>query len=97
MKDRSEFHIDASTVNLIYPQAQTADGAAPSEATKQLSEMRRALGDKEKEIEALQKAREHAESEVKNAQSETERLLQLMQMAQEEQFAKDKTIKELQE
>lgn len=59
--------------------------------------MRRALGDKEKEIEALQKAREHAESEVKNAQSETERLLQLMQMAQEEQFAKDKTIKELQE
>ncbi|KAK8407055.1 hypothetical protein O3P69_001991 [Scylla paramamosain] len=77
--------------------AQTADGATPSEATKQLSEMRRALGDKEKEIEALQKAREHAESEVKNAQSETERLLQLMQMAQEEQFAKDKTIKELQD
>lgn len=59
--------------------------------------MRRALGDKEKEIEALQKAREQAESEVKNAQSETERLLQLMQMAQEEQFTKDKTIKELQE
>lgn len=77
--------------------AQTADGATPSEATQQLSEMRRALGDKEKEIEALQKAREHAESEVKNAQSETERLLQLMQMAQEEQFTKDKTIKELQE
>lgn len=31
------------------------------------------------------------------AQSETERLLQLMQMTQEEQFAKDKTIMELQE
>lgn len=59
--------------------------------------MRRALGDKEKEMEALQKAREQAEAEAKNAQSETERLLQLMQMAQEEQFAKDKTIKELQE
>lgn len=59
--------------------------------------MRRALGDKEKEIEALQKAREQAAAEAKNAQSETERLLQLMQMAQEEQFAKDKTIKELQE
>ena len=59
--------------------------------------MRRALGDKEKEIEALQKARVQAEAESKNAQSETERLLQLMQMAQEEQFAKDKAIKELQE
>lgn len=86
-----------STMNFNFPQAQTADGAAPSEATKQLSEMRKALGDKEKETETLQKALEKAESESKNAQSETERLLQLMQMAQEEQFAKDKTIKELQE
>lgn len=86
-----------NTLSFNFLQAQTADGAAPSEATKQLSEMRRALGDKEKEIEAVQKAREQAENEVKNAQSETERLLQLMQMAQEEQFAKDKTIKELQE
>ena len=31
------------------------------------------------------------------AQAESERLLHLMQMSQEEQFAKDKTIRELQE
>lgn len=35
--------------------------------------------------------------ESQRAQGETERLLQLMQMSQEEQFAKDKTIMELQE
>ena len=36
-------------------------------------------------------------SESQRAQSETERLLQLMQMSQEEQSAKDKTIRDLQE
>lgn len=49
-------------------------------------------------------ANKRMEAEIKQlkedsvrAQSETERLLQLMQMTQEEQFAKDKTIMELQE
>lgn len=74
-----------------------ADGAPPSEANKQLAELRRALGEKEKEMEALYKERAKAESDAKAAQSETERLLQVMQMGQEEQFAKDKTIKDLQE
>lgn len=78
-------------------QAHAADGAPPSEANKQLAEMRKALGEKEKEIDALSKARAKAEADVRAAQGEAERLLQVMQMGQEEQFAKDKTIMELQE
>ena len=46
----------------------------------------------EKEIEIKQ-----LKEQNQRAQSETERLLQLMQMTQEEQFSKDKTIMELQE
>lgn len=85
------------TVNIPSLQSQAADGAPPSEANKQLAELRRALGEREKEMETLYKAREKAETDAKAAQSETERLLQVMQMGQEEQFAKDKTIKDLQE
>lgn len=48
-------------------------------------------------MDALRKEREKAAADASAAQAETERLLQVMQMGQEEQFAKDKTIKELQE
>lgn len=48
------------------------------------------LGEKDLEIKQLKEQNQRA-------QSETERLLQLMQMSQEEQFSKDKTIMELQE
>jgi golgin subfamily B member 1 len=60
-----------------------AAGAGPGAAGKQLAE-------KDSEIKQLKE-------DSQRAQSETERLLQLMQMTQEEQFAKDKTIMELQE
>ena len=61
-----------------------------AEANQQLAELRKALGERENQLDSLKKERD-------KAQSETERLLQLMQMGQEEQFSKDKTIMELQE
>jgi len=61
-----------------------------AEANQQLAELRKALGTRESQMDNAMKERD-------KAQSETERLLQLMQMGQEEQFAKDKTIMELQE
>jgi hypothetical protein len=54
------------------------------------NQLRKQIGDKESEIKKWKE-------ESQKAQGETERLLQLMQMSQEEQFAKDKTIMELQE
>lgn len=60
-----------------------AAAAAGGPAGKQIAE-------KDSEIKQLKE-------DSRRAQSETERLLQLMQMTQEEQFAKDKTIMELQE
>lgn len=97
MKENGSVSAFFKLLALITFQAQAMDGAAPSEATKQLAEMRSVLGEREKEMEALHKAREKAEADVKAAQGETERLLQVIQMGQDEQFAKDKTIKELQE
>ena len=54
-------------------------------------------GNSSAELAALQKELSQLREENKKAQAESERLLHLMQMSQEEQFAKDKTIKELQE
>lgn len=64
-------------------QQQKGGPAAAGASGKQLAE-------KDSEIKQLKE-------DSQRAQSETERLLQLMQMTQEEQFAKDKTIMELQE
>lgn len=82
---------------LFLSKAHAADGVPPSESAKQVADLRRALGEREKELDALHKAREKCAAEAATAQAEAERLLQLMQIGQEEQFAKDKTIKELQE
>ena len=49
------------------------------------------------ELAQLQAELAQLRDENSKAQAESERLLHLMQMSQEEQFAKDKTIKELQE
>lgn len=68
-----------------------------NEASQQVAELRRALGERENQLDSLKKERDKAVSENRATQSETERLLQLMQMGQEEQFTKDKTIMELQE
>lgn len=76
---------------------QGQEGMTGSEASQQLAELRRALGERENQLDALKMQHDKAVSENRTAQSETERLLQLMQMGQEEQFAKDKTIMELQE
>ena len=64
-------------------QQQKNSPASAGAAGKQLAE-------KDSEIKQLKE-------DSHRAQSETERLLQLMQMTQEEQFTKDKTIMELQE
>ena len=68
-------------------QQRSAEGGGGGEAALQLKKQ---LTEKEAE---LQKLKEDGQ----RAHNETERLLQLMQMSQEEQFAKDKTIMELQE
>lgn len=57
---------------------------------KRLAEMQKSLETAEKELE---KAKEESSRSV----AETERLLQLMQMTQEEQNTKEKQIRELQE
>lgn len=62
-------------------------GGAPD---KRLTEMQRALDAAEKELE---KARE----ESGRSAAETERLLKLVQMTQEEQNSKEKQIRDLQE
>ena len=68
----------------VKQQQKNSSAPAPAgAASKQLAE-------KDSEIKQLKE-------DSHRAQSETERLLQLMQMTQEEQFAKDKTIMELQE
>lgn len=65
------------------PQQAAGQGGQVEQTRKQLSE-------KEAQVSKLKE-------EAQRAQGEMERLLQLMQMSQEEQFAKDKTIMELQE
>jgi len=62
-------------------------GGAPD---KRLAETQKALESAEKELE---KAKEESSRSV----AETERLLQLMRMTQEEQNSKEKQIRELQE
>ena len=68
---------------------QQKGGAGPASGPE-AAQWKKQLTEKETE---LQKVKD----ESQRAQNEMERLLQLMQMSQEEQFAKDKTIMELQE
>lgn len=49
------------------------------------------------QIENLQKELEKAKEEASRSQTDMERLLQVVQMGQEEQNAKEKQIRELQE
>jgi len=64
--------------------------AAAGELNKKLTETQRHL-------ESTQKQLNEAQEEAKRATTETERLLQLVQMTQEEQNNKEKTIMELQQ
>lgn len=48
-------------------------------------------------MESHQKELEKAKEDAKHSQEEMERLLQLVQMSQEEHNTKDKTIRDLQE
>lgn len=49
------------------------------------------------QIETLQKELEKSKEEASRSQTDMERLLQVVQMGQEEQNAKEKQIRELQE
>jgi len=64
--------------------------AGTTQGNQDSTHFNKQIGEKESEIKQLKEQNQRA-------QSETERLLQLMQMSQEEQFSKDKTIMELQE
>ena len=56
-----------------------------------------AVGELNKKLAEAEKSYEKAQEEVKHLQGEMERLLQLVQMSQEEQNAKERTIMELQQ
>jgi hypothetical protein len=70
--------------------ATAGGGREDSELQKRLSEMQKEL---EANCTELEKTREDAQ----RSQVEMERLLQLVQMSQEEQNTKEKTIRDLQE
>ena len=55
------------------------------------------MAELQKTLESAEKELENAREEAKRSTSETERLLQLMQMTQEEQNSKEKQIRDLQE
>lgn len=61
--------------------------AGDSDVTKKL----------QSQIESLQKELEKCKDEASRSQTDMERLLQVVQMGQEEQNAKEKQIRELQE
>lgn len=60
-------------------------------------ELNKKLTETQKELDALTKAYQEAKEESQRATTETERLLQLVQMSQEEQNSKEKTIMDLQQ
>lgn len=64
--------------------------AAAGELNKKLTETQR-------QLDATAKQLDEAREEAKRAATETERLLQLVQMTQEEQNSKEKTIMDLQQ
>lgn len=59
--------------------------------------MNRKLGDTQKEADQLKQQLKQSEDEAKRLSAETERLLQLVQMSQEEQAQKEKQIMDLQQ
>lgn len=66
-------------------------------AASAASELNKKLTEQEKELESHRKQLEQAKEEAKRSATEMERLLQLVQMSQEEQNSKEKTIMELQQ
>lgn len=76
------FQFDSTIYNI-----RAQSGGAPD---KRLAEMQRALDAAEREL-------EKAKEESGRSAAETERLLKLVQMTQEEQNSKEKQIRDLQE
>lgn len=72
-------------INLLFSQSKSQTG--DSDVMKRL----------QSQIENLQKELEKAKEEASRSQTDMERLLQVVQMGQEEQNAKEKQIRELQE
>lgn len=62
-----------------------------------MSDLNRKLTDQQKEAEQLKQQLEQQREESKRLTTETERLLQLVQMSQEEQAQKEKQIMDLQQ
>jgi len=71
--------------------------AAAAAGGREDSELQRRLLEMQKEFEANHAELEKTREDANRSQVEMERLLQLVQMSQEEQNAKEKTIRDLQE
>lgn len=65
--------------------------------TAAVSELNKKLTDTQREAEQARQQLESAKEEAKRLTTETERLLQLVQMSQEEQAQKEKQTMELQQ
>lgn len=66
-------------------------------STAAVSELNRKLTDSQKDAEQLKQQLDQTKDEAKRLTTETERLLQLVQMSQEEQAQKEKQIMDLQQ
>lgn len=62
-----------------------------------VTDLNRKLGDTQKEADQLKQQLKTSEEESKRLAAETERLLQLVQMSQEEQAQKEKQMMEMQQ
>lgn len=66
-------------------------------STAAVSDLNRKLTESQKDAESLNQQLESTKEEAKRLTTETERLLQLVQMSQEEQAQKEKQIMDLQQ
>jgi len=82
---------------LLQQQSAVAAAAAAAAGGREDSELQRRLLEMQKEFEANRTELEKTREDANRSQVEMERLLQLVQMSQEEQNAKEKTIRDLQE
>lgn len=81
----------------MYFALQQQSAVAAAGGGREDSELQRRLSEMQKEFEANHIELEKTREDANRSQVEMERLLQLVQMSQEEQNVKEKTIRDLQE
>jgi len=81
----------------LYFVLQQQSAVAAAGGGREDSELQRRLSEMQKDLEANHIELEKTREDANRSQVEMERLLQLVQMSQEEQNAKEKTIRDLQE